>query len=413
MKLAYHLFILLLNTLMKLAALFNHKAKKWVNGRKHIFEELEKQIDPNAKYIWVHCASLGEFEQGRPVIEGLKKMYPTYKILLSFFSPSGYEVRKNYEFADIISYLPIDTLANAKRIVHRVNPKIAVFVKYEFWYNYLSVLKKNEIPVVFISSIFRPEQYFFKAYGIWFKKHLMNISHLFVQDKASKELLINNGIKQVSICGDTRFDRVYELAQHPQKFEIIERFKSNSQLIIAGSTWPPDEDLMLPLIAQFPSQKFIIAPHEVHPERIQTLQKRIREKSVLLSEAETHNNIEKFDVMIIDRIGILAHLYQYATIAYIGGGFGTAIHNIQEPVTFGIPVVFGPKYHKFREAVELVESGGASSIRNMDELKSVFSGLIKDSNKYLESCIINKKYVEKNIGATAIILNYFKKFLES
>jgi len=410
MKFIYHLFILLFKLLMQLASLFNSKAGKWVAGRKNIFNELKKSVDPNQNYIWIHCASLGEFEQGRPLIEALKKKHPSYKILLSFFSPSGYEVRKNYEYADIVTYLPNDTPGNANKFVTILNPKTAVFVKYEYWYNYLSVLKKNEIPVVYISSIFRPEQYFFKAYGQWFKKQLMNVTHFFVQNEASEILLKKLGIKQVSVCGDTRFDRVYELAKNPQKFDIIEKFKGNHPLIIAGSTWPPDEDIFLPLIGQFTALKFIIAPHEVHPERIQALQKKIGEKAVLLSNSD-NKNVEQYQVLIIDRIGMLAHLYQYASIAYIGGGFGNAIHNIQEPVTFGIPVIFGPKYHKFREAIELVSLKGAFSVKNDDELKLIFSELNLFESKYKEACRINKNYVDKNRGATDLILNYFEKLL--
>ena len=411
MKFLYNIFILLFYFAILIASLVNEKAKKWLNGRKKVLESLVKSVSSGDKFIWIHCASLGEFEQGRPIIEGLKKTYPNYKILLSFFSPSGFEIRNNYEYADIVTYLPLDTASNAKKFISIINPKLVIFVKYEFWFNYLAELKNKNIPVIFISSIFRPDQYFFKKYASWFRKGLRNVNHYFVQNDESKKLLQGIGINQVTTCGDTRFDRVYQLAQNPQKFEIIEAFKGKSALIIAGSTWPQDEEQFIPIIKKFPELKFIIAPHEVHPSRIEQIQKKIGSKAILLSSANL-NEVNHYTVLIVDSIGVLAHLYQYATIAYIGGGFKTGLHNIQEPVTFGIPVVFGPKFQKFQEAKDLVKLQGAFSIGSEDELNIILSRLISNDEVYQKACKTNKEYVSKSIGASQIILDYLHENLE-
>ncbi len=411
MRFLYNIFIYLFNLIVFVASFFNDKAKKWVSGRKNIFEKLKKSIIKKDKYIWIHCASLGEFEQGKPIIEGLKSKYSDHKILLTFFSPSGFEIRKNYQYADLVYYLPIDTIANARKFVSLVKPKFVVFVKYEFWFNYLAELKKQQIPVVFISSIFRPSQYFFKGYGAWFKIQLHGINHFFVQNEESKNLLQKNGITQVTRSGDTRFDNVFKLAQNAREFDVIKKFKGENKLIIAGSTWPPDEDFVFPLIETFSQYKFIIASHEVHKARVEQIQKIIGSKSTLMSKANLEN-IETFSVLIVDNIGILAHLYQYADMAYIGGGFGSGLHNIQEPITFGIPVIFGPKYHKFQEAVDLVKMKGAFSIKNQNELENVLSSLTKDADAYHKACQTNKKYIEQNVGASSIILDYLQKFIE-
>ncbi len=411
MRFLYHISIYLLQIALSIASLFNDKARKWVNGRKNVFRNLENQVSSKEKYIWIHCASLGEFEQGRPIIEGLKKLLKNHKIILTFFSPSGYEVRKDYEFADIVSYLPIDTIANARKFIEIIQPQFVVFVKYEFWFNYLSALGKQKVPVIFISSIFRPGQYFFKHYAAWFRKQLAGINHFFVQNEESKRLLQKIGIERVTACGDTRFDRVFELAKNPKKFEIIETFRGNHSLIVAGSTWLPDEDLLIPVIEKFPNHKFIIAPHEVHASRVEQIQKRIGSKAALFSKTNS-KDIANYKVLIVDSIGILAHLYQYAKFAYIGGGFGSGLHNIQEPVTFGIPVIFGPKFLNFQEAVDLINLGGAFAIRNSDELENVFLKLTGDQTLYEEACRINQQYVAQNIGATSVILKYLSQLIE-
>lgn len=412
MNFLYNIFISVFGWIVLFAALANKKAAKWVNGRKVVFETLFKLVSSQDKFIWIHCASLGEFEQGRPIIEGLKKSWPDHKILLSFFSPSGYEIRKNYEYADFVTYLPLDTISNAKKFIGIINPKLVIFVKYEFWFNYLAELKKQQIPVIFISSIFRPDQYFFKSYGSWFRMALKNIDHFFVQNEESKELLQNIGINQVTTCGDTRFDRVYQLAQNPLKFEIVEAFKGDQQLIVAGSTWPQDEEQLIPMIEQFPELKFVIAPHEVHASRIEQIQKKIGSKAILLSTAKI-NELDHYKVLIVDSIGVLAHLYQYATIAYIGGGFKTGLHNIQEPVTFGIPVVFGPKFQKFQEANDLIKLKGAFTIKNSNELHEMISNLINKKEMYHNACQTNKNYVNQSVGASKIILDYLNKLLEN
>ncbi len=411
MRFLYNGVIYFFKLIFIVAAIFNDKARKWVKGRRNVFEDLKTSILAEDKYIWIHCASLGEFEQGKPILEGLKSKHQSHKILLTFFSPSGYEIRKNYEYADLVCYLPIDTIANARKFVNIVKPQFVIFVKYEFWFNYLAELKKHQIPVIFISSIFRANQYFFKAYGAWFKKQLQSINHFFVQNNESESLLQRIGIIQVTRSGDTRFDNVYKLAQNTRKFEIIEKFKGETKLVIAGSTWPPDEGLLLPILDQFPEYKFIIASHEVHSARVTQIQKKIGSKSVLLSLANP-KNVSEYRVLIIDRIGILAQLYQYADIAYIGGGFGSGLHNIQEPITFGIPVIFGPKYHNFQEAVDLVKMEGVFSIKNQNELENVLSSLKKNTDVYQNACQTNKNYIEQNVGASSVILEYIQKFIE-
>jgi 3-deoxy-D-manno-octulosonic-acid transferase len=376
-----------------------------------VFEDLKKSILAEDNYIWIHCASLGEFEQGKPIIEGLKSKNKDHKIILTFFSPSGFEIRKDYKQANLVCYLPIDTIANARKFVNIIKPKFVIFVKYEFWFNYLNELKKQQIPVIFISSIFRKNQYFFKSYGSWFRKQLIGINHFFVQNDESENLLQKIGIPQVTKSGDTRFDSVFKLAKNAQKFEIIEKFKGENKMVIAGSTWPPDEELLFPILSQFPEYKFIIASHEVHPARVAQIQKEIGSRSVLLSSANS-KSIAEYQVLIIDRIGMLAHLYLYADIAYIGGGFGSGLHNIQEPITFGIPVIFGLKYHNFQEAVDLVKMKGAFSIKNQGELETVLFSLMNDINKYQNACQLNKNYVDQNVGASSIILEYIQQFIK-
>lgn len=411
MRILYHIFIHIFRLILLLASLFNDKARKWVKGRKQIFEQLKNAISADDKIIWVHSASLGEFEQGKPIIEGLKQQHPGHKILLTFFSPSGYEVRKNYEFADSVFYLPIDTLSNAHIFVEIVKPQMAIFVKYEFWFNYISVLEKHHIPIIFISSIFRSNQYFFRFYAEWFRKQLVKVSHYFVQNSESKHLLNKIGVEQVTVCGDTRFDSVFKLAQNAKKFEIVEKFKGDNPLIIAGSTWPPDEDMLISLIEKFQNHKFIIVPHEVREVSIKQTQNRIGDKSVLFSSAQP-KTVNNFQVLIVDSIGKLAHLYQYANLAYIGGGFGSGLHNIQEPITFGIPVVFGPKFQNFQEAVDLVRLKGAFTVKNKEELEKIFSSLLMNKEVYKNACQTNKAYLNKNIGASGIILKYLQQLIE-
>lgn len=403
----YTLFIRFYGLMIRLVSLFNTKAKAWILGRRDIFENIEKAIKAEDKVIWMHTASLGEFEQGRPVLEALRKKYPDYKLVLTFFSPSGYEIRKNYDQVDHVFYLPLDTPQRAKRFVKSVHPELAIFVKYEFWYNYLKVLKKAGVKTIFISSIFRPEQHFFKWYGKWFRKQLKLIEHFFVQTDISADLLYNIGINTVCINGDTRFDRVYDLAQQCDQYPVVETFKEDKPLFIAGSTWPPDEEILFPFIEKNPEVKFIIAPHDTKTERVNQIVKKLNAKTLKFSDLEGKRT-EDYQVLVIDSIGKLAHLYQYADLCYIGGGFGVAIHNIQEPVTFGKPVLFGPKFEKFREARDLIERGGAFNVTDFSELEKIANQLLENKDKLKSASDICIRYVDEMRGATQAIMRFIE-----
>jgi 3-deoxy-D-manno-octulosonic-acid transferase len=410
----YNLSVLIYKILIYLASPFNKKAKQWIAGRKGLFEILEKRIKKDSRIAWFHCASLGEFEQGRPVIEEFRKQHPAFKILITFFSPSGYEVRKTYNGADYIFYLPIDTPSNAKRFVNIVNPEIVFFVKYEFWFNYIKNISLKKIPFFIISANFRHAQHFFQWYGGWFRNQLRGITRIFVQNKESVVLLQKIGITQVTVSGDTRFDRVHSITKNVKQFPVIEKFCKNSDVFIAGSSWPPDEELLTKLInSEKTKYKFIIAPHMVDKPHIAAIAEKIKKGHVVLYSEADEENVMYAKVMIIDSIGILSHVYQYGKIAYIGGGFGSGIHNILEAATFGMPVIFGPKYHKFQEAVNLIKEGGAISISNEQEFFTVVMKLINDPLLLKEKSKIAKMFVQKNIGATEIILNETSAFLQS
>lgn len=385
----YTLAIRAYTAAVKAAALFgNPKAKQWVEGRRQRPEPGNDQ----SPWVWFHAASLGEFEQGRPVIEAVKKEHPEIKVSLTFFSPSGYEIRKNYPLADEVLYLPVDTLKNARQWAERHHFVAAFFIKYEFWFNYLSALDEKRIPLYYISLILKPDQYFFKWYGGWFRKQLKHVSHFFVQDDTTMELLKGIGFDNVTRCGDTRFDRVAAIAKQAKTFPEIEAFIHGRQCIIAGSSWPPDEKLLIPYIERLPENYcMIIAPHDISEKHIRQIR-----------ESLTSINPDK--VYLIDTVGILSQLYQYARFVYIGGGFGVNIHNIQEPVTFGCPVVFGPKYKSFKEAVDLVSLGGAFSINGQEELNKTFDRLINDEAHYQQASEICKKYLKSQLGATDAIL---------
>ena len=402
----YNISLLFYLLMIRIASLFNDKARLWIGGRRALLARLKSEVDNNHPIAWFHCASLGEFEQGRPLIEAFKLKYPTCKILLTFFSPSGYEVRKNYAGADIICYLPMDTPGNAQKFLDIVQPKIAVFVKYEYWFNYINGLSKRNIPLIYVSAIFRPGQRFFTRWGRWQLDILKKASHFFVQNEESSQLLQDAGIRQVTVSGDTRFDRVYEVAQEKKAFPVIEQFKGKAPLLLAGSTWPADEEIIVPLIEDNPlKMKFIFAPHEVHPERIQLLERKLPGKVVRFSQIDAQSAHDA-DVLIIDSIGILSHLYQYASIAYIGGGFGVGIHNILEAATFGNPVIFGPNYRKFQEANELIAKGGAFTINSQKEFEDIIKKLLKRKPFYQQSSDTSKNYVESKQGATDAIMGY-------
>jgi len=392
MSILYTISIQLHIIAIHIAALFNAKAKLWVKGRKTIFQKLTEAIKEDKDIVWFHCASLGEFEQGKPIIEGYKLKYPNHKILLTFFSPSGYEIRKNYDLADWVFYLPSDTKKNAKKFISIVNPIKAIFIKYEFWFNYMAELNKKNIAFYSVSSIFRMEQYFFKY--DWAANQLNNVSIFFVQDKNSKELLQNIGFTNCTVAGDTRFDSVIANTQKTVSIPLIEEFSKNKTTIICGSTWPRDEALLAKYIKENPNYNYIIAPHEIL--RISVLQKQTN--ALLFSKAD-NTNINNSNVLIIDSIGILSNVYKYGDLAYIGGGFGSGIHNILEAATFGLPLVFGPNYQKFKEANELIELGGAKSISNYSELEITILSFT-NFNK-----AIAKNYIKSNAGATDIIIS--------
>lgn len=401
----YHIFIFFYSFAIRVAALFNPKAALWVSGRKQIFERIEKSIlekDPQRKKktAWFHCASLGEFEQGRPVIEAYRQSHPENFILVTFFSPSGYEIRKNYPLADFIFYLPPDTKSNARRFIKIVNPALAVFVKYEYWYNYLSALRRNNVKTYVISAIFRPSQYFFKWYGAWFRKKIAQMTWFFVQDAGSLNLLNSAGIRNASVSGDTRFDRVSAIRNTITENPAVEAFCQDEQVIVAGSTWPEDEKILLSVLRDR-NFKLIIAPHETDKARIQNLIEKIDVPVLKYSDADKENAAGA-KILIIDSIGILSSLYHYATVAYIGGGFGAGIHNILEAAAFGIPVIFGPNHLKFREANDLIRLGGAFSIENGSRLVQIL-----DNPGILSPCgMVCSKYVDDNQGATQRIMEH-------
>jgi len=395
----YYLYILT-------GSLFNRKARLWIRGRKDLLNRISREVKADDRIIWFHCSSLGEFEQGRPVMEGIKALKTGVKILLTFYSPSGYEVRKNYSGADYVYYLPLDTHRNASRFIRFVKPSAAYFVKYDFWYHYINCLHTEKIPVYLISAIFRKSQVFFKSYGKWFRSMLGMFEHIFLQDKASFELLSKTGLSNISVAGDTRFDRVHAISAKAPAIKTIDLFRQDSSLIIAGSTWPEDDRILVSHInLNRKGVKYILVPHEINEFYISRLEKEINRK-VLRFSVMNEGNAAATDVLIVDAVGYLSSLYQYASIAYIGGGFGKGIHNTLEAATFGIPVIFGPNYHKFREAVDLIREGAAFPVDGEASLHKVLSALMTDRD-YLERAGKSaRSYVEKNTGATARILAY-------
>lgn len=377
----YSLVIHLYSLIIELISPFHRKARIMRLGQWKTNGILREKIDRNARYIWFHASSLGEFEQGRPMIEKIKAEHPEYKILLTFFSPSGYEVRKNYNGADVICYLPFDTPYRVKKFLNLANPAIAVFIKYEFWGNYLKELKARKVPVYIISAIFRPDQLFFQWFGYPYRKMLYCFDHIFVQDERSKQLLNEFGITAVTVTGDTRFDRVLDVRNQARDLQPVKHFVTNEKgekqpILIAGSSWPQDEEILIPYFNTHPELKLIIAPHEIHREHLMYIESLLKRPSVRLSEA-VHDErlLAGKDCLIVDSFGMLSSIYRYGTIAYIGGGFGIGIHNTLEAAVYGIPVLFGPKFQKFKEARDLITVGGGFSVASkqafyekMDEL---------------------------------------------
>ena len=403
MEILYNTGIVLFSLITLILSPFSHKISLWRKGRKNWRVTLNQKIKPEEKYVWIHCASLGEFEQGRPVIEAIREQMPGIKIILTFFSPSGYEVRKNYREADYICYLPSDTPSNARFFVNTVTPLFTIFVKYEFWHNYISELHRNGIPLYLISAIFRPDQHFFRWYGSFFRQMLRKFNHIFVQDRESLDLLNNIGIKKVRAAGDTRFDRVKTIAEAARELPVLSAFRGSEKIFIAGSSWERDEEIIAQYINRYPSRmKWVFAPHEIDDRHIERIERLIKVKSVRYSAFSG----EKADsrVLIIDNIGMLSSAYRYAYIAEIGGGFGKGIHNILEAACWGIPVMFGPVYGKFREAVELLQSGGARSFKNYPEFESILDLWISDAKEYRKASEAAGTYVSQNTGAIDIIM---------
>jgi 3-deoxy-D-manno-octulosonic-acid transferase len=384
--------------------------KLFIDGRKSVFKELADKIQTTDKTIWFHAASLGEYEQGLPVIETIKQQFPNHKIVVTFFSPSGYEVRKNNTVADVTIYLPIDSISNAKQFIKLVHPEIVFFIKYEFWPNYLNELKKQQIKTYLISGILRENQTFFKWYGGFYRNALKTFDYFFVQNENSKKLLQSIGFNNVKVSGDTRFDRVVSILERDNSLDFIEQFKDNKTTIVIGSSWPKDESLLVNFINRSSDDvKFIIAPHNIKSKQIQELKNAISKKTILFSDVETRliASIEENNVFIIDTIGILTKIYSYADIVYVGGGFGNpGVHNILEPATFGVPVVIGPNYSHFTEATALVNMEGCISILNQNQLNEAFDLLLQNEDERLEKGHVCSTFVQINKGATQTIMNH-------
>ncbi|QQX78157.1 3-deoxy-D-manno-octulosonic acid transferase [Aequorivita iocasae] len=405
----YNLLILIASFLLKIVALFSKKMKLFVNGRRSVYETLQQKISATDKTIWFHCASLGEFEQGVPIMEAIKKLKPDHKIVVSFFSPSGYEIKKNTPLADAVVYLPMDTPANAKKFISAVHPSLTFFVKYEFWPNYLFELQKKNIPTLLVSGVFRESQIFFKPYGGFMRKVLATFDHFFLQDKNSETLLKNIGFTNTRVSGDTRFDRVSHQIEMDNTLKFAEDFKGNSLCVVCGSTWPEDEAVLLHYINSAPENvKFIIAPHKIEADKIEDFTKRIVKKTVLHSKIDDVN-ISDYSVLIIDCIGLLSKLYSYADIAYVGGAMGkTGLHNILEPATFGVPIVIGKNFEAFPEAKRLRGLAGLFSISNASECTEILNKLILNDSFRNKTGLIAGHFVNKNTGATKKIIDYLK-----
>ena len=400
----YNLVIYLYLLGVAVYSLFNEKVRKMWRGEREAFSILKQKVDPSAKYVWFHAASLGEFEQGRPIMEQLRREHPEYKILLTFFSPSGYEVRKNYDGADIITYLPLDTITNARRFLRTVRPVMAFFIKYEFWYNYLHILKHRHVPVYSVSSIFRPNQVFFKWYGRQYGRVLKCFTHFFVQNEQSRELLAKIGITDVTITGDTRFDRVLQIKEQAKQLSVVEQFVADApKVFVAGSSWPPDEDIFIRYFKEHPEWKLVIAPHVIGEDHLQQIEQKLEgRKTIRYTKAD--GGAGDASVLIIDCFGLLSSIYRYATVCYVGGGFGVSIHNTVEAADWGKPVIFGPENQKFQEAQELKACGGGIEIKNYEDFEHIMDGFTADA--LAKAGRAAGDYVQGKAGSTQQILRY-------
>ena len=399
----YNLCMIVYAALIRAVSPFNKKARLWVSGRKGMFEQMRNTIGEGERVVWIHVASLGDFEQGRPLVDYVKENYPDYKILLTFFSPSGYEMRKNYKNADYVFYIPADTKRNVRKFLDIVNPEVVIFVKYEFWLNMLAELHKRKIRTYIASAIFRRNSIFFNPFGFWWRAALHSFDTLFVQDELSKSLLEGLGVTNVVVAGDTRFDRVSAIAESAEKVAVVEEFKDNCRLFVAGSTWGPDEEILLPLINENPNIKFVIAPHEMEEARIERILREVKGGAVRYTQLSEGGLVDK-QVLVLDTMGLLSRVYGSAEWAYVGGGFGAGIHNTLEAAVYGLPVAFGPKYRKFKEARDLVELGVGRSVADEYELKSWFDELKSDDEYLARLSAIAKVYVGKHRGATEKIV---------
>ena len=406
----YNLIIYLYLAGVAIYSLFNEKVRKMWRGERDAFRVLKEKVDPKAKYVWFHAASLGEFEQGRPLMEELRRSYPEYKILLTFFSPSGYEVRKNYEGADIICYLPLDTVLNARRFLRSVRPVMAFFIKYEFWYNYLHILRHRQVPVYSVSSIFREGQVFFRWYGKQYSHVLKCFTHFFVQNKESQRLLERIGIHNTTLVGDTRFDRVLQIKEAAQQLPIIDAFKEGHQVFVAGSSWPPDEEIFIRYFNEHPDWRLIIAPHVIGSDHLQQIQSRLKRKALLYTEA-TPETARQADCIIINCFGLLSSIYRYGEVAYVGGGFGVGIHNVLEAAVWGMPVIFGPNNRRFQEAQGLLAAEGGFEIQHEEDFRRLMDRMRTDADFLAKTGSQAGAFVEEKTGATAKVLNHVRPLL--
>ena len=408
----YNLLVSLAGFFLIPAGYFNRKLRLFYQGRRSVFSSLEANLEPNKPRIWVHAASLGEYEQGLPVVKELKIKYPEHQILMTFFSPSGYEVKKNTREVDLVTYLPLDTRTNSRRFLDMVHPEVAIFIKYEVWPNYLKELTKRKIPAILISAIFNKKQIYFKSYGGFMLQALKQFQHYFVQDKKSADLLGEVGIQNYTVSGDTRFDRVTEILKQKDPLPLVASFVEGKTCIVAGSTWPEDERLLVPYINNTDKPtKFILVPHDIKKEHIQGLLKSIKKPVTTYSELKATGNTD-YSVLIVDTIGLLTRIYQFGQIAYVGGGFATGLHNTLEPAVYGVPVVIGTQFEGFREAEELVALGGIFSVANASELNEKLNMLMKDEALRKSTGSINSDYIAQNLGATAKVMNYVKSILD-
>ncbi|WMJ74786.1 glycosyltransferase N-terminal domain-containing protein [Cytophagaceae bacterium ABcell3] len=398
---------------VSVAAFFNPKARLWKKGRQGVFQKISQQLASDTKRkIWFHTASLGEFEQARPVLENIKNNYPDTSVILTFFSPSGYEVRKNYQHADYVFYLPADTSKNAKHFLDIVNPSLAFFTKYDFWYNYLRELHNRNVPVVAISCLFRHNQIYFKKLATPYKKVLQQVEALFLQNQESAEVLVQNDFSNFEVTGDTRYDRVSQNAAQATKLPTIEKFRQNKPLLLAGSSWSEDMEVLIPFINNFKHElKLIIAPHEIKQAEINGYISRINKKSIKFSEIQNQEPTEA-DILFIDNIGMLSSLYQYADYAFIGGAFGKGLHNILEAAVFGMPLFFGPRYQRFPEAVDLKKQGLAFPVNSLEEFEPIFNDLYTNNNKRVQIAEGTKAFIKQHTGSTQRIMDYCKKYFE-